>query len=149
AVDRLHHVLEDWVQELPRLLGVAVGEELHRALEVGEQHRDLLALALEGALRGEDLLGEMPGGVELRRREARLGGVRERRPALAAELVAGRVGRAAGRASRGERGAALAAELRASRILRAAPGTRPQGASGAARLAARRWAVNHPRPVGI
>jgi len=35
-VDRLHHPLEDRVEQFPGLLGVAVGEELHRALEVGE-----------------------------------------------------------------------------------------------------------------
>ena len=45
---RLHHVLEDGVEELARLLGIAVGEQLHRALEVGEEHGDLLALTLEG-----------------------------------------------------------------------------------------------------
>ena len=49
AVDGLHHPLEDRVEELARLLGVAVGEQLHRALEVGEEDRDLLALAFEGA----------------------------------------------------------------------------------------------------
>ena len=48
AVDGLHHPLEDGIQELPGLLGVPVGEQLHRALEVGEQHGHLLALALEG-----------------------------------------------------------------------------------------------------
>ena len=48
AMDGLHHALEDGVEELPRLLGVAVGQQLHRALEVGEEHRDLLALAFEG-----------------------------------------------------------------------------------------------------
>jgi hypothetical protein len=31
-MDRLHHPLEDGVQELPRL-GIAIGEQLHRALE--------------------------------------------------------------------------------------------------------------------
>ena len=72
AVDRLHHALEDGVEELARLLGIAVGEQLHRALEVGEEHRDLLALALEGGLGGEDLLGEVLGGVGLGRGEARL-----------------------------------------------------------------------------
>ena len=45
AVDGLHHALEDGVEEFSRLLGVAVGEELHRALEVGEEDGDLLALA--------------------------------------------------------------------------------------------------------
>ena len=48
AVDRLHHALEHRVEELARLLGIAVGEQLHRALEVGEEDGDLLALALEG-----------------------------------------------------------------------------------------------------
>ncbi len=68
AMDGLHHALEDGVEELARLLGVAVGEQLHRALEVGEEDRDLLALALQGGLRGEDLLGEVLGGVGVRRR---------------------------------------------------------------------------------
>ena len=66
AVDGLHHPLEDRVEELARLLGVTVGEQLHRALEVGEEDRDLLALALQGGLRGEDLLGEVLRGVGLR-----------------------------------------------------------------------------------
>src|SRR5262249_35757099 len=119
------------------------GEQLHRALEVGEQDRDLLPFALEGALGGEDLLGEVPGGVGLRRREAWLRRVPERGPALTAELVAGRVGRAAGRATRGERSTALAAELRASGILSVAARTHGHhGASGAARLAARGGGVN-------
>ena len=48
AVDRLHHPLEHGIEEPARLLGIAVGEQLHRALEVGEEHGDLLALALEG-----------------------------------------------------------------------------------------------------
>ena len=88
AVDGLHHALEDRVQEPARLLGVAVCQELHGALEVGEEHGDLLALSLEGAPRGEDPLGEVCGGVGLRRGEARLGGrARCRRPsALGAEL---------------------------------------------------------------
>ena len=50
AVDGLHHPLEHGVEDFARLLGVAVGEQLHRALEVGEQHRHLLALAFEGGL---------------------------------------------------------------------------------------------------
>src|SRR5262249_25192609 len=39
--------------------------------DIHEQHGDLLALAFEGALRGKDLLGEVLGGVRLRRRERR------------------------------------------------------------------------------
>jgi hypothetical protein len=56
-VDGLHHPLEDGIEELPGLLGVAVGQQLHRALEIGEEHRHLLALAFEGGLGGEDFLG--------------------------------------------------------------------------------------------
>ena len=63
AVDGLHHALEHGIEELARLLGIAVGEQLHRALEVGEEHGDLLALAFERGLRGEDLLGEVLRGV--------------------------------------------------------------------------------------
>ncbi len=66
AVDRFHHVFEHRVEELPGLLGIAIREELHGALEVGEQHGDLLALAFEGRLRGQDALGEVLGSVRLR-----------------------------------------------------------------------------------
>ena len=77
-VDRLHHVLEDRVEELARLLGVAVGEQLHRALEVGEEDGDLLALALQRRLASQDLLGEVFGGVRLGRDQARLARRRSR-----------------------------------------------------------------------
>src|SRR5205807_4757234 len=56
-VNGLHHAFEDGIKELPRLLGVAVGEQLHRALQVGEEHGHLLSLALKSALGPEDLLG--------------------------------------------------------------------------------------------
>ena len=39
------------IEELPGLLGVAVGQQLHRALEVGKEHGDLLAFAFQGSLR--------------------------------------------------------------------------------------------------
>jgi hypothetical protein len=50
----------------PRVLGIAVGEQLHRALEVGEEDRDLLALAFQRGSGGQDPLGEMLGCVCLR-----------------------------------------------------------------------------------
>ena len=93
AVDRLHHALEHRVEERARLLGVAVGEQLHRALEVGEQHRDLLALAFERALGGEDLArrgasgcrpGARAGAPARGRRRCR----RSRRIACPAQLAA-------------------------------------------------------------
>src|SRR5262245_59922269 len=70
AVDGLHHSLQDGIEDRARLLWIAIGEQFHRALEVGEEHGDLLALAFEGALRGEDLLGEVFGGVGLGRAKA-------------------------------------------------------------------------------
>src|SRR5262245_47890875 len=91
-MDGLHHAFEDGVEELARVLGIAVSHQLHRALEVGEEHGHLLALALERRLRIEDPLGEVFGSV-------RVGGWR-----------AGLRSRA-----RGYRLAALLAELRAGR----------------------------------
>jgi hypothetical protein len=66
VMDGLHHPLQHGVEQLARLLGVPVGEQLHRALEIGEEDRHLFALALQRALGGEDLLGEVLGGVGLR-----------------------------------------------------------------------------------
>ena len=66
VMDGLHHPLEHRVQELAGLLRIPVGQQLHRALEVGEEDRHLLTLALERRLRGQDLLGEVLGGVGVR-----------------------------------------------------------------------------------
>jgi hypothetical protein len=63
---------------LPGLLGIPVRQQLHRALEVGEQHGDLLALAFEGGFGGQDLLSEVLGRIGLGGAEARL--TRWRRP---------------------------------------------------------------------
>jgi hypothetical protein len=104
AVDGLHHAFEDGIEELPSLLGVAVGEQLHRAFEVCEEHGHLFALAFEGSLRGEDLLGEVLGGVGLRRREPRFGGTArggQRCGAPTAEVLARLVREPAGWTSRG------------------------------------------------
>ena len=66
AVDGLHRRLEHRTEELLGLFGVAVGQELHRPLQVGEEDRHLLALALERGLRGQNLLREMLGSVRPR-----------------------------------------------------------------------------------
>ena len=63
AVHGRHHVLEHRVEELARLLRVAVGQQLHRAFEVGKQDRDLLALAFQRATGREDFLREIGWGV--------------------------------------------------------------------------------------
>jgi hypothetical protein len=63
AVHGLDHALQDRVQELAGLLGVALGQQLHGPLQVGKQHRDLLAFAFERAAGDEYLLGQVRGGV--------------------------------------------------------------------------------------
>ncbi len=45
-VDGLHHPLQDGVEKLARLLGVAISKQFHRPFQVSEEDRDLLALAL-------------------------------------------------------------------------------------------------------
>ena len=118
AMDGLHHLLEYRIEDLPRLLGIAVGEQLHGALEVGEEDRDLLAFAFEGLLRREDLLCEVLRRVGGRRGE---GGARRSReesvPALVTELCSSREIVPTGRARGREESAALEAELRARRVL--------------------------------
>ena len=47
VVDGFHHVLEDRIEEPPRFFRIAVREELHRTLEIRQENRDVLALALE------------------------------------------------------------------------------------------------------
>jgi hypothetical protein len=67
AVHGVHQALQDRIEELSGLLRVTVGQELHGALQVREQHGHLLALAFQGSLRLEDLLGQVAGSVRLRR----------------------------------------------------------------------------------
>ena len=67
AVHGVHHAFEHGVEELPGLLGIAVGQQLHRALQIGKEHRDLLALAFQGTAGGEDLLGQVWRGIHLGR----------------------------------------------------------------------------------
>jgi hypothetical protein len=45
AMHGRHHALQHRVEQLPRLLRVAVGQEFHGAFEIGKQHRNLLAFA--------------------------------------------------------------------------------------------------------
>jgi hypothetical protein len=65
----LHHVVDHRVQDPPRFLDVAIGEQLHRGLEIREQHGNELALAFERSFGREDLFGEVLGSVGLRRAE--------------------------------------------------------------------------------
>src|SRR5215471_2134604 len=55
-MDRIHHPLKHGVEEASRVFGIAVCEQLHGALDIREEHRELLALAFERRLRREDFL---------------------------------------------------------------------------------------------
>jgi len=150
VVDRVHHALEHRIEELPRFLGVSVGQKLHRSLEVGEEHGDQLALAragpglapLEPALRGEDLLGQVPGCVDLGdaasglTAESGSWGAAEGSSAGPAELLALPDRLAAGGTRQSESGAALLAEPRALVVGRLASGTLHGDSQQAARRGA-------------
>ena len=112
------------VEQAPRVLGIAIGQELHRALEVREQDGHVLALALQRVLGRADTLGEMRRRVRNRRREAGRGVGRgaHGRGALRAELGGDRQLALALGAWRGQRGGALGAELSARRRLVLAAG---------------------------
>jgi hypothetical protein len=131
AMDGLHHQLKDRIEDLARFLGIAIGEELHRALQVGEEDRDLLALTLERGLGVDDSLGEVLGSVGLRGAEPAISGVdyRERAAAPAAELFAAFVQETARRTLVSERRAALAAEAAAFAVLCVAARAQHQSAS--------------------
>src|SRR5215471_20282896 len=114
---------EHGIEERARLLGIAIEEKLHGALEIGEQHCHRLPLSRLRSRRGEDLLCQVPWGVALRSGHALRGRSAEHVRALPAEAVVRRVGGAALRANGGERRGALATEARARRIVLVAPGT--------------------------
>ena len=63
AVHGVHHGVQGRVQDGRACFRVEVADQLRRALEVGKQHRDLLALAFQGAAGGENLFREIWRGV--------------------------------------------------------------------------------------
>jgi len=116
AVDCLHHSLEHGVEDLARFFRVAVGEELHRAFEVGKEDRDLLALAFERALGREDPVCEVFRCVRARGNE--LGGFMsgrcsecQRLTTFLTELVVGRIGSSALLADAGKLATTFGAEF--------------------------------------
>jgi hypothetical protein len=66
AVHRLHHALDHGIEEFTCFLGIAVGQQLHGALQVGEEHRHLLAFPFEGGFGVQNFLSEVSGGVAKR-----------------------------------------------------------------------------------
>ena len=127
TMDGVHHPLEDGIEDSACLLRVAIGQQLHRSLEVGEEHGHLLAFALDGALRVVDALGQMLGRVAFGRGEARRGWRRgrlgrrgERLATAAAEFLIRLVGESARGACGGQRTTTLGAELAPFAVLRPA-----------------------------
>jgi hypothetical protein len=59
AVHRLHHQLAHVVDDRPDLLGIAVADRLDHAVDVGEEHGHLLALALQRLAGIENALGQI------------------------------------------------------------------------------------------
>ena len=117
-VHALGQDLEEAVENAVPLLGVELVRQLHRALHVGEQHRHLLALALQGGLRLEDLVGEVLRGVRARVARRRLRGCQRMSTSIAEPLIRG-IRPAARRArvlNRKVRGT-LSAEARAFAVL--------------------------------
>ena len=79
---------EEAVHDPVPLFRIDLRRQLHGTLHVDEEHRHLLALALEGAARGEDPLGEVLRGVGARATRRDAGLRRGRLPAGVAELRA-------------------------------------------------------------
>ncbi len=99
AVHRLHHGTDRRIEQHLDALGVAAADQLERTLDVGKQHGDLLAFALDRAPGRANAVGQVPGGVGLGRGEfgpARALGAGELDSAAAAEPGIRAVGVAAG-----------------------------------------------------
>jgi hypothetical protein len=117
-VHRLHHQGQHRIQHAARVLRIAVGQQLERALHVREEHGHLLALALHRPARGPDLLGQVRRGIGVGGGEAirDRGGRRDRLAAPAAEARP-RLGREAAAGAHGrERLPALHAVAMAGRV---------------------------------
>ena len=113
AMDGFHHPLQDRIENPARFLRVAIGDQFHRSLHIGEQHGNLLALALLGGLRREDHLGEPLPGIAFRYGPHAGRFLRQRSTAGAAGVIGGNIGRPAGRTADFEARATFRAELSA------------------------------------
>jgi hypothetical protein len=68
AVYGVHHEVDGGIKEFLGLFGIKVSDQLSGVLDVGEQDRDLLAFALQGTSRGQNLVGQVMGGIRQRLR---------------------------------------------------------------------------------
>jgi hypothetical protein len=108
ALDGVAENAEEALHDLRPRLGVELFRELHRALHIGEEDGDLLALALDRGFRLADLLGEeRPMGWRWSRCPP---ADRQRRATAAAESLVDLDRSAAGGTPRGQSGAALRVE---------------------------------------
>src|SRR5215468_5256272 len=126
VVNRLHHALEHRIEKLAGLLGIAIGEELHRPSEVGEKHGDLLALSFQGRLRREDPFGQLRRRVGSGRTEfpfLEVDGRNSRLSTASAELLGVLIREAARLAHGAQRQTALTAKSAPLAILGLAPWT--------------------------
>jgi hypothetical protein len=63
ALDPIGEDLEKAVHDLRLIFRIELLRQLHRALDVGEEYRDLLAFTFERGARGQDLVGQVFRGV--------------------------------------------------------------------------------------
>ena len=157
VVDLGEGQLEEALEQTVHRLRPQPRGQLRRIGDVAKQHGHLLALALQRALRGEDLLGEVSGRVALGRGEPRRlspggrggGDDGERPTALLAKFVARGVLDAAVRTARRQARAALRTKLGVGRsvvaALRALHGSYPARVKPAA-LSPGSSPRSHPRP---
>src|SRR5439155_13448415 len=126
AMDGRHHQLEDGIEDRARIFRIAIGQQLHRAFEIGEEHGHPLALSLQRCPGRKDALGQMLWGVRVGGLKLRLAGGRrrgQRSAAAATKSFVALVGKATRRARGGEREAARTTEAPALAILRLASAT--------------------------
>ena len=108
AMDRIDHQLERGIDERARLLGIEVLHQVHRALDIGEQRGERLALAVR--YRSVGRFGrDVDAGGGLCGRRTRIDG--EGSAALAAEVSSRRIFRRAFRAKFEQRSSAPGAEI--------------------------------------
>src|SRR5262245_2028920 len=69
-MDRSHHALEHRIKNPPSIFRIAIGQQLQRSFEIGEENGDVLALSLERGPGGPDEFGEVRWRVGLWRRGA-------------------------------------------------------------------------------
>src|SRR4029453_8965141 len=60
---RIHHEMQHRVDDLLRLFGIAVFDQLHRVPDVGKENGDLLPFSFQGLPRGQYFFTEMSGNI--------------------------------------------------------------------------------------